>query len=194
MARRSVRKVMENPSGPDGVPPVKSVAISPDGRRIASGSRDFRVRVWDADTGAQLQELKVGDRYPAWAVAFSPNGKWIATGSGQRVLQIWDANTGEKIGAPMNHSEAVHSLAFSADSQRIVTGSDDGAVRVWQAATGQRSPDAGRAPAGKPHRSRRGVQSRLVTSSSRETMTVSCGCGTPTAAGASPRRPPGKRF
>ena len=142
--RRDQLRILENPLRPDGVTAVRSVAVSPDGHRIASGSDDHKVRLWDTDTGKQLAELVVApdspepdQQRPVWGVAFSPDGKWIATGSGARYLQVWDANSGKKIGGPMTHSEAVHSVAFSPDSRLIATGSDDGAVRVWDWATGQ---------------------------------------------------------
>ena len=121
-------KILETPS------PVTSVAINPNGDRIAAGSNDSKVRVWDTNTGKQVHELVVGTRFPAWSVAFSPDGTRIATGSGQRDLQLWDANTGNKIGQPMRHDEAVKTVAFSRDSRRIATGSDDGSVRVWETA------------------------------------------------------------
>ena len=134
MKRRAVLKILESPTLPDGAPQVKSVAISPDGRRIASGSDNTTVRLWEADTGKQLKEWKVGERHPAWSVTFSPNGRWLATAS-ERAVQLWDGNNGEKFGRPMPHDAAVHSVAFSGDSQRIVTGSEDGSVRIWDAAT-----------------------------------------------------------
>jgi WD40 repeat protein/tRNA A-37 threonylcarbamoyl transferase component Bud32 len=134
-ARRAVVKIMQAPSTSDTGIGVESVAISPDGRRIASGTDGFKVRLWDADTGKQLKELKVGERHPAWGVAFSPNGKLLATASGQQILQLWDANTGDKIVEPIPHSAQVYSVAFAGDSQWLVTGSADGAVRVWEGTT-----------------------------------------------------------
>jgi hypothetical protein len=129
--RRAVVKIMQAPLTSDTGIGVESVAISPNGQRIASGTDGFKVRLWDTGTGRQLKELKVGDDHPAWGVAFSPNGKWLATASAQQILQLWDANNGDKIGKPIKHSAPIHSVAFSSDSQWIVTGSEDGTVRVW---------------------------------------------------------------
>jgi WD40 repeat protein len=137
--RRDALKIIENPPRTDGegVTPVRSVAMSPDGSRIVSGNDDHTARIWDANTGSLIRPLNVGGDRPVWSVAFSPDGRWIATGSGNGILQVWDANTGEKIGNPMQHNAPLHSIAFSDDSRWIVTGSIDGAVRVWDAGAGK---------------------------------------------------------
>lgn len=137
--RRDALKIIENPPRTDneGVTPVRSVAISPDGTRIVSGNDDHTARVWDANTGSLISSLNVGGDRPVWSVAFSPDGRSIATGSGNRVLQVWDANTPGTMPKQMQHSAPVHSVGFSDDSKWIVTGSEDGAVRVWDAATGK---------------------------------------------------------
>ena len=59
---------------------VYSVAISPDGKWLASGSDDKTVRVWDAATGQELRRLE-GHGGRVWSVSFSPDGKWLASGS-----------------------------------------------------------------------------------------------------------------
>ncbi len=132
------RKIMENPPRPagEGVIPVQSVAVSPVGNRIASGSNDHTVRVWDANTGSRLHELNIGGTGPAWSVAFSPDGTRIATGNSDGILQVWDADSGTKIGNPMVGQGPVNSVAFSRDGRLIAAGSGDGAVRVRDAATG----------------------------------------------------------
>ena len=147
-SRRDVVKILENPprAGQQGVTPVRSVAVSLDGRRIAWGSDDHTVRVWDTNTGSDVHALDVGGEGKVWSVAFRPGGLFIATGSDDGTLQVWDATSGAKVGKTMRHTGAVYSVAFSPDGQRIATGSSDAAVRVWDWVSGaevvrQRSGD-----------------------------------------------------
>jgi WD40 repeat protein len=139
MAARSAdtRKIMENPLRPSGddVIPVQSIAVSKDGSRIASGSNDHKVRIWDSDSGALLHTIDVGGQGPAWSVAFSPGGDRIATGNDDGVLQVWTADGRQKLSAPMNHDKPVNSIAFSRDGRFIATGGADGSVRVWDPAS-----------------------------------------------------------
>ena len=139
------RKIIENPPGPNdkGLLPVQSVAVSPDGGRIASGSNHQTVRVWDANTGSRLHEFHVGDTGSVWSVAFSPapNGDRIAAGGQQGeddgTVQVFDVQSGNQVWAkPIPHAKMVNSVAFSRDGRWIATGSGDGAVRVWDAADG----------------------------------------------------------
>ena len=72
------------------------MAFSPDGKRIASGSDDQTVKVWDADSGARNATLKV-HASRVWGVAFSPDGKRIASASADDTVMVWDALGGQRL-------------------------------------------------------------------------------------------------
>jgi WD40 repeat protein len=127
---RDLLKVIDVPGG------VSSVTYSPDGTRIASGSPDHTVRLWDAKTGQQIgQPLHHDDTVTT--VAFSPDGTRIASGSADKTVRLWDAETGQQIGQPLHHDDAVTTVAFSPDGTRIASGSHDKTARLWNAQTGQ---------------------------------------------------------
>ena len=115
---------------------VSSVAFSPDGRRIVSGSTDNTLKVWDAATGQETLTLK-GHTSWVMSVAFSPDGRRIVSGSDDKTLKVWDAATGQETLTLKGHTEAVWSVAFSPDGRRIVSGGADKTMKVWDAATGQ---------------------------------------------------------
>ncbi|KAH6702780.1 WD40-repeat-containing domain protein [Leptodontidium sp. MPI-SDFR-AT-0119] len=117
---------------------VTSVAFSPDGKQIVSGSWDKTVRRWDAATGQQLLPALKGHTSWVTSVAFSPDGKQIVSGSDDKTVRRWDAATGQQLLLVLKgHTSWVTSVAFSPDGKQIVSGSEDQTVRRWDAATGQ---------------------------------------------------------
>jgi hypothetical protein len=68
---------------------VWSVAFSPDGRLVASGSDDSTVRLWDVAVGEEVKKLN-GHESSVWSVAFSPDGRLVASGSYDRTVRLWD--------------------------------------------------------------------------------------------------------
>ncbi|KAJ6624406.1 quinon protein alcohol dehydrogenase-like superfamily, partial [Mycena sp. CBHHK59/15] len=116
---------------------VSSVAFSPDGTQIVSGSYDKTVQVWDAQTGQTVAEPFEGHSNWVTSVVFSPDGTQIVSGSYDKTVQVWDAQTGHTAGRPFEgHNDRVNSIAFSPDGTQIVSGSDDCTVQVWDAQTG----------------------------------------------------------
>ncbi|QKD56751.1 uncharacterized protein FOBCDRAFT_321215 [Fusarium oxysporum Fo47] len=114
---------------------VNSVVFSPDGQRLASGSVDNTVKIWDAATGACLQTLK-GHGSLVKSVVFSADGQRLASGSVDNTVKIWDATTGACLQTLEGHSGSVNSVVFSADGQRLASGSYDNTVKIWDATTG----------------------------------------------------------
>ncbi|KAF7349075.1 WD-REPEATS-REGION domain-containing protein [Mycena venus] len=118
--------------------PLFSVAFSPDGKQIVSGSADHTVRIWDVATGEAVGAPLEGHTREVKSVAFSPDGKQIVSGSPDCTVRIWDLATGEAIGAPLEgHTGWVNSVAFSPDGKQIVSGSHDYTVCIWDLATGE---------------------------------------------------------
>ena len=116
---------------------VNSVAYSPDGRRIVSGSVDNSLRLWDAASGKPIGPPLQGHTNSVSSVAFSPDGRRIVSGSWVNSLRLWDAASGKPIGPPLQgHTNSVMSVAFSPDGRRIVSGSRDNSLRLWDAASG----------------------------------------------------------
>jgi WD40 repeat protein len=114
---------------------VRSVAFSPNGTRIVSGSDDNTLRLWDAVSGTHLNTLN-GHSSWVWSVAFSPDGTQIVSGSGDKTLRLWDAVSGTHLNTLNGHSSSVRSVTFSPDGTLIVSGSEDKTLRLWDAVSG----------------------------------------------------------
>src|SRR5947199_7163468 len=82
---------------------VMSVAFSPDGKVVASGSYDRTVMFWDAGTGAALKTLE-GHSNSVNSVAFSPDSKVVASGSDDRTVRLWDTVMGAALKTLEGHS------------------------------------------------------------------------------------------
>ena len=113
---------------------VYSVAFSPDGTTIASGSRDKTVRLWDVETG-ELRHTFTGHTDGVYSVAFSPDGTTIASGSRDKTVRLWDVEIGELRHTFTGHTDSVYSVAFSPDGTTIASRSADDTVRLWEAAS-----------------------------------------------------------
>ena len=114
---------------------VLSVAISPDGKTIAS-SGDRTIKLWNLATGKLIASLN-GHFQQVNVVVISPDGKLLVSASDDNTIKIWNLATRKQIRTLIGHSDSVHALAISADSETLVTGSDDNTIKIWDLATGE---------------------------------------------------------
>ena len=113
---------------------MHSVAYSPDGHRIISGSYDTTIRIWDVETGAAVGNPLKGYTSLVLSIAYSPDGRLIVSGSHDCTIRIWDAETGAAIRKPLNgHTSDVCSVAYSPDGRHIASGSFNKTIRIWDA-------------------------------------------------------------
>jgi len=115
---------------------VRSVVFSPDGKRLASGSYDKTIKLWDTVTGTQLLTLK-GHSGLVYSVAFSPDGKHLASGGEDGTVRTWDTVTGKELLILKGQSSAVGSVAFSPDGKRLAVGGYGQTVKLWDTVTGK---------------------------------------------------------
>ncbi|KAF8751911.1 hypothetical protein RHS01_08525 [Rhizoctonia solani] len=112
-------------------------AASPHSSRVASGSSDGTVCVWDLRTGKLvLGPLKGHDDY-VWSVVYTPDGTCIVSCSDDRIIRIWDAQTGSTVNKPLTgHTDGIRAVTVSPDSRLIASGSRDHSVRLWDLQSG----------------------------------------------------------
>jgi Tol biopolymer transport system component len=130
---------------------ITCLAFSPDGRALASSSRDGTAKLWDLSASRVRATLHAHPSGWVNAVVFSPDGKSLATGSGGYSMhpkgyldddktgdiKLWDARTGQEQTTIEEPSGTVETLAISADGGRLAARGGDGSVRVWDLATGR---------------------------------------------------------
>jgi WD40 repeat protein len=124
---------------------VYSVAFSPDGRLLASGSDDKTIKLWDVASGREVRTLS---GHTSWvnSVAFSPDGRLLASGSSDQTIKLWDVASGREVRTLTGHISPVESVAFSPDGRLLASGSCgryesgrgcvQGEIKLWDVASG----------------------------------------------------------
>jgi WD40 repeat protein len=120
-------------------------AVSPDGRRVLSGSLDKTMILWDRETAQPISRF-TGHEGNVWDVAFSPDGRRALSGGADKVLRLWDLATGEMLGQLIGHAGQIFAVTFSPDGRLAYSGGggeeldgsqdwDNFAIHVWDLKT-----------------------------------------------------------
>jgi hypothetical protein len=99
---------------------VTSVAVTPDGRYVVSGSWDRTVRIWELATGKEVRRL-IGQQGHVESVAVTPDGRYIVSGGNDATLRLWELATGEEIRRFAGHEGHVRSVAVTPDGRYVVS-------------------------------------------------------------------------
>ncbi len=110
---------------------IISVAFSPDGQRLAAGTKGGEIRMWQVSDGKPVLTWAAHSGW-VWSVDFSPNGSILATSGGDAVVRLWDAQDGKHFATLRGHSQDVFCVRFSADDRALASSSLDHTVRLWE--------------------------------------------------------------
>ena len=127
---------------------IHCVAVSPDGKLLATASFDNTVKIWEINPDGTIKDKEkktlTGHAGPVYAVAFHPKDpNVIATASQDKTGRVWDITDGKVKAELKGHADIVDTVAFSPDGKLLATAGADKSVRLWNPADGKEVKNLG---------------------------------------------------
>lgn len=107
-----------------------ALALSPDGKTLATGSYDQKIKLWNIADGQELKTL-TGHNGGIFGLSFRPDGKVLASASADRTVKLWDMATGKRLDTFSQPLKEQTAVSFAPDGQTIVAGGVDNRIRIW---------------------------------------------------------------
>lgn len=118
----------------ENAPAVQTIAVSPDGARIASGFAEGSITIWSTD-GEVMRRIKAHDGAVA-ALTYLPDGGKLVSAGADGAVRIWNAATGQRLASLTGHPNPIFALAASHDGKWVAAGGSGATVLIWNATTG----------------------------------------------------------
>ncbi len=109
---------------------IYALALSPDGKTLATGSYDQKIKLWNVADGKERKTLS-GHNGAVFAVAFRADGKLLASASADRTVKLWDVASGDRRDTLSQPTREQFAVAWSADGKRLAAAGADNRIRVW---------------------------------------------------------------
>jgi WD40 repeat protein/serine/threonine protein kinase len=116
---------------------VRAVCWSPRGDRLATGSGDWKIKVWDAALGKEKFEMLGRHQNGVNAVAWSPDGKCLASGGNDETVKLFDPETGVRLHVLKGSSDSFFALAWDRPGKLLAFTGKDRTIRLWDARAGR---------------------------------------------------------
>jgi WD40 repeat protein len=113
---------------------VWSVAVTPDGNKIISGSQDGTIKIWNLNSGNLEHTIEAHNDS---VKTVCTDGLRIISGSRDKTIKIWNLKTGEIVRTLSGHLKAVNAIVLTRNSSKIISGSDDKTLKIWELRTGE---------------------------------------------------------
>jgi WD40 repeat protein len=107
-----------------------ALAVSPDGKMIATGAYDQKIRLWDTATGKEIALLK-GHNGAVNGLSFRSDGKVLASASADRTVKLWSIPAGQRLDTLSQPTKEQTSVVFSADGKHLFAAGGDNRIRHW---------------------------------------------------------------